>query len=132
MDLVRTTEYYRAVIIGLPFLCFNVVFAAAYRSTSKSTIPMIANLISVISNIILNYIFIFTLGMGVLGAGIATTIARGIVTVIYLVLTLFTNKFWVSIPDVYKRQALFITSICLSIYALSTSIFAPDTTSILF
>ena len=98
MDLVRTTEYYRAVVMGLPFLCFNVVFAAAYRSTSKSTIPMVANLISVISNVILNYIFIFTLGMGVLGAGIATTIARGIVTVIYLVLTLFTNRFWVSIP----------------------------------
>ena len=55
-------------------------------------------MISVISNVILNYIFIFTLGMGVLGAGIATTIARGIVTVIYLVLTLFTNRFWVSIP----------------------------------
>ena len=106
MDLVRTTEYYRAVIIGLPFLCFNVVFAAAYRSTSKSTIPMIANLISVISNIILNYIFIFTLGMGVLGAGIATTIARGILTVIYLVLTLFTNKFWVSIPLKYDGSMI--------------------------
>lgn len=98
MDLVRTTEYYRAVVMGLPFLCFNVVFAAAYRSTSKSTISMVANLISVISNVILNYLFIFTLGFGVLGAGIATTIARGIVTVIYIVLTLFTDKFWVSIP----------------------------------
>ena len=59
---------------------------------------MVANLISVISNVILNYLFIFTLGFGVLGAGIATTIARGIVTVIYIVLTLFTDKFWVSIP----------------------------------
>lgn len=98
MNMEMTAQYYQAVVLGLPFLCFNVVFFAAYRSINKASLPMISNIISVISNVILNYLFIFTLGMGVLGAGIATTISRGIITVFFIYLTFFTDNFWVSLP----------------------------------
>ncbi len=98
MNMEMTAQYYQAVVLGLPFLCFNVVFFAAYRSINKASLPMISNIISVISNVILNYLFIFTLGMGVLGAGIATTISRGIITVFFVYLTFFTDNFWVSLP----------------------------------
>lgn len=97
MNMEMTAQYYRSVVLGLPFLCFNVVFFAAYRSINKAAIPMFSNIISVIANVILNYLFIFTLGMGVLGAGIATTISRGMVTFFLIYLTFFTDRFWISL-----------------------------------
>ena len=98
MNLQMTKDYYNAVLMGMPFLCFNVIFFAAYRSISKANIPMIANILSIFINIFFNYIMIFSLGWGVLGAGIATTISRGAITAIFVYLTFFTKKFWVSIP----------------------------------
>ena len=97
MNMEMTAQYYRSVVLGLPFLCFNVVFFAAYRSINKAAIPMFSNIISVVANVILNYLFIFTFGMGVLGAGIATTISRGLVTFFLIYLTFFTDRFWVSL-----------------------------------
>ena len=98
MDLQMTKDYYNSVLLGMPFLCFNVIFFAAYRSISKANIPMIANILSIFINIFFNYLMIFTFGWGVLGAGIATTISRGAITLIFVYLTFFTNKFWVCIP----------------------------------
>ena len=98
MNLEMTSEYYSTVLLGMPFLCFNVVFFAAYRSISKANMPMIANILSIFSNIFFNYLFIFVFGWGVMGAGIATTISRGMITCIFIYTTFFTRNFWVSIP----------------------------------
>lgn len=98
MNLVMTDQYYSTVLLGMPFLCFNVVFFAAYRSISKANMPMIANILSVFSNIFFNYLFIFVFGWGVMGSGIATTISRGMITCIFIYTTFFTKRFWVSIP----------------------------------
>lgn len=98
INLVMTDQFYTASLIGLPFLCFNVVFFAAYRSISKANIPMIANILSIFSNIVFNYLFIFVFNWGVMGAGIATTISRAMITFIFIYLTFFTRNFWVSIP----------------------------------
>nr|WP_300342179.1 MATE family efflux transporter [Fusobacterium sp.] len=98
MNLQMTSEYYATVLLGMPFLCFNVVFFAAYRSISKANMPMIANILSIFSNILFNYLFIFVFGWGVMGAGIATTLSRGMITCIFIYTTFFTKRFWVSIP----------------------------------
>lgn len=98
MNLQLTKDYYNSVLLGMPFLCFNVIFFAAYRSVSKANIPMVANIANVFINIFLNYIMIFTFGWGVFGAGLATTVSRGIVTLFFVYITLFTDRFWVSIP----------------------------------
>ena len=91
MNLVMTNQYYSTVLLGMPFLCFNVVFFAAYRSISKANMPMIANILSIFSNILFNYLFIFVFGWGVMGAGIATTISRGMITCIFIYTTFFTK-----------------------------------------
>ena len=108
-DIREALKYFYVVSAGLPFVCFNVVFAAAYRSISKAKIPMRSNVISVIANIILNYLFIFVLDMGVLGAGIATSLARGMVFFYYIYLTFFTSKYWLGIRLrhlKYKRETV--------------------------
>ncbi|MGX6592009.1 MATE family efflux transporter [Cetobacterium ceti] len=96
-DMINSIGYYNAVSLGLPMLCLNIIFAYGYRAISQAKIPMVVNILSVTLNILLNYIFIFTLNMGILGAGIATTLARGTVTIIYMYLTFFTSKYWLSI-----------------------------------
>lgn len=98
MNYEMTDQYYSAVLLGLPFLCFNVVFFAAYRSISKANMPMIANILSIFSNIIFNYLFIFTFGWGTMGAGIATTLSRAMITFIFIYTTFFSNRFWISLP----------------------------------
>lgn len=98
MDFEMTLQYYSSVLLGMPFLCFNVLFFAAYRSISKANMPMIANILSIFSNILFNYLFIFVFGWGVMGAGLATTLSRGMITGIFVYITFFTKRFWVSIP----------------------------------
>lgn len=105
MNLEMTSQYYSTVLLGMPFLCFNVVFFAAYRSISKANMPMVANILSIFSNILFNYLFIFVFGWGVMGAGIATTISRGMITSIFIYTTFFTKNFWVSIP--FKKLKIF-------------------------
>lgn len=113
MNLVMTKQYYSTVLLGLPFLCFNVVFFAAYRSISKANMPMIANIISIFSNILFNYLFIFVFGWGVMGAGIATTISRGMITCIFIYTTFLTKNFWISIP--LKKLKVFDKKMALRI-----------------
>lgn len=114
VDYGMTSSYYDAILMGTPFLCFNIIFFAAYRSTGKAYIPMLSNMVTVILNIILNYIFIFTLSLGVFGAGIATTISRGVITLIFVYLTFFTNKFWVSLS--YKHLLKIKKKMCFRIF----------------
>lgn len=102
-------SYFSVVSLGLPFLCFNILFASGFRSINKAKIPMVNNIICVISNIILNYIFIFTLNLGVLGAGIATTISRGIVTFIFLFLAYFKKDYCISLTS---KDFVFNKEIC--------------------
>lgn len=90
-------EYMKQISLGIPFLCFNIIFAYAFRAINKSYIPMYNNMISIVLNIALNYIFIFKLNLGVVGAGVATTLARGFVTLGYIYLLFFTNKYCISL-----------------------------------
>lgn len=97
MDLALAKIYQDITTYGIFFLGFNVIFVSTYRTIGKTAIPMIANITSLILHIILNYLFINILGMGVFGAGLSTTISRGISTLFYIYLTFFTKKYWVSL-----------------------------------
>ena len=74
------SQYLRVIAISFLFTNFTQGFSSALRSTEQPKIPMYASLIGVICNAFLNWIFIFgNLGikpMGVVGAALATTIAR--------------------------------------------------------
>lgn len=95
--LSLSLKYYNAVILGLPFMGMNIILSALYRSVGNAKVPMYTNILSVLTNIVFNYIFIFVLSWGVLGAGIATTIARFLVTGIYFYLMFIRKRFWVKL-----------------------------------
>ncbi len=71
-------DYLRIVIISYFFSPLILSINAALRATENTKLPMCTTFISLFSNIIFNYIFIFKLGFGVRGAAIATVIARSI------------------------------------------------------
>lgn len=54
----------------------NITISSTLRSTQNTKTPMYCSSAAIITNVVLNYIFIYVLGFGVDGAAIATVIAR--------------------------------------------------------
>lgn len=80
-------EYLRIACFAYPFQIFSMAMSALLRSTERVRIPLIGSIVSVCTNIVLNYILIYgKLGapkMGARGAALATVIAAAVnVTVI--------------------------------------------------
>ena len=83
-DLVLTLEYglgyLHLIMITLPLVMITNVYVGTLRECGETVLPMKAGLISVVVNLVFNYILIYgKLGlpaMGVYGAAIATVIAR--------------------------------------------------------
>ena len=65
------------IIITIPFILRSMqsIMAGALRGVKDSKTPMVISFITNILNVILNYIFIYILNMGVIGAGIGSAIA---------------------------------------------------------
>lgn len=92
--LAYTLPYFNAVAVPSVFLSLILILSSALRGIGDTKSPMIAVGISSILNIILDYIFIFGIfgfdGLGILGAGIATTLSRFVAVVILF--NKFNNK----------------------------------------
>ena len=84
LDPVLTLEkakiYIRIMLVGLIPSSLTQVYASSLRETNESMLPMVAGLISVVADIVLNYLLIFGKAgfpaLGVAGAAIATVAAR--------------------------------------------------------
>lgn len=72
-------EYLRIIGFAYPFQVLSMAMSALLRSTERVRTPLVASIVSVVSNIFFNWVFIYgNLGvpsMGVRGAALATTIA---------------------------------------------------------
>lgn len=80
--------YGRVLFIGLvPFLLQNC-FQSFLVVAEKPTMGLVISILAGITNIVLDFLLIYVLKMGVLGAGLATTISQvvgGIVPLIYFI-----------------------------------------------
>jgi len=65
-------------IVAWTFIPYSISVALSFclRAIKKTTIPLMSSGIAAGTNLILNYIFIYPLGMGVVGAAVATVISR--------------------------------------------------------
>ncbi|HAJ9305216.1 TPA: MATE family efflux transporter [Listeria monocytogenes] len=72
--------YFLSVAVPSVFLCLMMILSSALRGSGDTKTPMKITIIANVINIILDYILIFGIfnfaGLGILGAGIATTISR--------------------------------------------------------
>jgi putative MATE family efflux protein len=74
--LVYAEEYMQIIFIGTIFNMLSFGLNHTIRASGSPNVAMASMLIGAVTNIILDPIFIFTLGMGVRGGAIATVIAQ--------------------------------------------------------
>ncbi|HZK34341.1 MAG TPA: MATE family efflux transporter [Bacillota bacterium] len=70
-----TSIYVKVILCLSPAFMLNTLMICFVRNDENPRLPMIAMLLGSLSNIILDYIFIFIFDMGMFGAAIATGIA---------------------------------------------------------
>ena len=90
--LIETgASYLRAV--SLSYICFSIsqIYQAGFKSIERVKIVTIITTVALLLNIVLNAVFIFALKMGIVGVGIATTIAR-IIELIFCMIYASTQK----------------------------------------
>lgn len=94
-DLVATLHYAKkylnVIFFGLPGIMISQVYISTMRECGETVVPMKAGLAAVFVNLVLNYILIYgAFGMpklGVVGAGIATSISRYVEAAIVIIWT---------------------------------------------
>ena len=76
-DAIRRQASVYFFIISLPmvFRACNSILGASIRATKDTRTPMLINLAANLTNVCLNYLFIYTLQLGVTGAAIASAIS---------------------------------------------------------
>lgn len=102
-------EYVQMLTWMLPFVFMKLVFVTALNSAGDTRTPMNIKLVSIVLNIILNYIFIFghfgAPAMGVEGAALGTVIVNILEFLIYLYI--YLNRKTIYIPVFhYSKQLL--------------------------
>ena len=92
-------RYLRIVAFSFPFFAMSFAFSMALRSTEHVKLPMVATMISLVLNAILNYLLIFGIGffpsLGIVGAAIATCISR-LVECFILFIVAYSKKYEVA------------------------------------
>ena len=81
-------SYLRIAAFSYVAICLNNLFGTLLRSTEQPKLPLYATIISVLSNALLNALFIYGLDMGVQGAALATAISAWISPVILFVMSM--------------------------------------------
>ena len=92
LDLAATLGYgkgyLRAIMLQMPLFALCQVYSGTLRETGETLLPMKAGIVAVFVNLVFNYLLIFgKLGlpqMGVVGAAVATVIARVVECVIVI------------------------------------------------
>lgn len=85
-------EYLAIMMAGLIPFALSQTYISSIRETGQTFVPMLAGIVAVITNLILDYILIFGIvgvipAMGVSGAAIATVIARFVECIIVVAWT---------------------------------------------
>ncbi len=76
--------YLRYASLSYPALALTNILGSILRSAEHPKLPMAISGISAVANIILNYLLIFTAGLGVKGAAIATAISAWIAPILLI------------------------------------------------
>ena len=71
----QASIYFGIISLPLVFRASSIICACALRAVKDTRTPFVINLIANVLNVILNYLLIYTAGLGVTGAAIATAIS---------------------------------------------------------
>lgn len=85
-----SSEYFMIISLPMVLRSFSIILGSAIRATHDTRMPMIINLTANGLNVVLNYLLIYTAGLGVRGAAIATAISTAVAGL--WMLTVFLRK----------------------------------------
>lgn len=101
--------YLKIISYSYLLTAFINVVNVALKAVGRAAQPMFTTFISLVVNVILNYIFIFKMGLGVRGAAMGTICARSVELTVQLILV-FGRKFPIvgSVKDYFVFDKAFI------------------------
>jgi putative MATE family efflux protein len=94
-------SYLRIVGFSYFLTAVTVTINAALKAMGQAAQPMVTTFISLVCNIVFNYIFIFRLGMGVRGAALGTLLARSIELTVQLCIVFMRRHPIITAPKHY-------------------------------
>lgn len=121
-------DYLLISILAIPFNAIGLLSSAVFRAEGNIKISMITVLISALSNIALDPLFIFLLNFGIKGAAFATVIAQ-LLGSIFALFYIFTHR---SIVKIERRFLIPNFKVTRSIISVGFSAFARNGASSLF
>lgn len=126
-------SYLRVIGFSYFLTALIVIINGALKVTGQTRQPMFTTLISLLSNVILNYIFIFKCNFGVQGAALGTLLARTIELSCQLIFSFrFKRPIATNIKSYFKIERTFIKPLLVItmpvilnefVWALGTSIY---------
>lgn len=130
--------YLRIMAIGFIPQTVTLMFSALLRTMEAAKFPMIASGISVLTNTILNYFFIFGVGifpkMNVAGTALATSISRIIELTVIIVLFLkikernaIALKFTFNFEKIFVKKIFYVMApifLCEFMWSLGENVYA--------
>ena len=91
-DVAMTSASLVAYAYALPFLLNSKFFNSIFFATSKTKFVLLLGIVSLLINLLLNYLFIFIFGMGHVGLALATTYAASIVWLLSIIFLIYLRK----------------------------------------
>ena len=133
--LPYTKEYLRFILIGSPYMMASFVLNNQLRFQGSASFAMVGIVSGAALNIALDPLLMFTFGMGIRGAAVATAVSQLVSFVILLVGTMrggnlklsirnVSAKWWVfkeilrgGIPSLFRQGLASVSAICLNTVA---------------
>ena len=84
--------YFLVFAASIPIWEINFLMASMLRSTGNMIVPSVVNIIACLLDIVFNYIFIFVLDLGVLGAALGTLCSIGLSAITLTIYVLFFSN----------------------------------------
>jgi len=114
-------EYFLIISLPILFRASTIICACALRAVKDTRTPMMVNLGANILNVILNYLLIYTAGLGVRGAAIATAISSFLCGTVMFIL-MMRNRILKGTIKLFSFEKPIVTeALHISLPALATS-----------
>lgn len=104
--LDHSATYLRVLSVGVPFMLFGTGFATLLRAEGVVKVGFLGNLAGTALNLILDPLLILGLGMGVVGAAVATVLGNLLSSLIYFWYILRKSSLLTLRPSCALRQPL--------------------------
>ena len=112
-------------VVAISFLCWAIaeVYLATLRSIGRVTISTIISSATLITNVVLNGVFIFGIfgapKLGIIGVALATTISRVLELILCVIVSIYSKNVKIRLKYVFQKQGiLFKDFIQMSLPAL--------------